>query len=83
MVEDGRRMIQYIKFGQNPSFSSNDSKWKHKFGQNLKFRSAGVTLKIRSRSSKSNQLFTPSQPCIYVSLVKICSLVQKLECGKG
>ena len=38
---------QYIKFGQNPSFSPKDSKGKHNFGQNLKFLSAGVTLKIK------------------------------------
>ena len=36
-----------------------------------------VTLKMRSRSPKSNQLFPPSQPCIYASLVKIHPLVQK------
>ena len=36
-----------------------------------------VTLKIRSRSPKSNQLFPPSQQCIYPSFVKIHPLVQK------
>ena len=40
-----------------------------------------VTLKIKSRSPKSNQLFTPSQHCIYASLVKICPLVQKITTG--
>ena len=30
-----------------------------------------VTLKIMSRSTKSNQLFLPFQQCIYASLVKI------------
>ena len=35
-------------------------------------KKVAVTLKIKSRSPKSNQLFTPSQHCIYVSLVKIC-----------
>ena len=39
-------MIQYIKFGQNPSFSSRDSKRINNFGQNLK--RASVTLKVRS-----------------------------------
>ena len=40
-----------------------------------------MTLKIGSRSPKSNQLFTPSQHCIYASLVKICPLVQKITPG--
>ena len=40
-------MIQYIKFDQNSSFCSKlYSKRKHNFGHNLKFLSAGVTLKI-------------------------------------
>ena len=38
-----------------------------------------VTLKMKSRSPKSNQLFPPSQPCIYASLVKIHPLVQKIS----
>ena len=38
-----------------------------------------VTLKMRSRSPKSNQLFPPSQPCIYASLVKIHPVVQKIS----
>ena len=33
---------------------------------------------MRSRSPKSNQLFLPSQPCIYASLVKIHPPVQKI-----
>ena len=37
-----------------------------------------VTLKMRSRSPKCYQLFPPSQPCIYASLVKIHPLVQKI-----
>ena len=37
-----------------------------------------VTLKIRSRSPKSNQLFPSSKHCIYASLVKIHSLIQKI-----
>ena len=35
------------------------------------FQNASVTLKIRSRSSKSYQLFPFSQQCIYRSLVKV------------
>ena len=44
-------------------------------------KKVAVTLKIKSRSPKSNQLFTPSQHCIYASLVKICPLVQKITPG--
>ena len=40
-----------------------------------------MTLKIGSRSPKSNQLFTPSKLCIYAKLVKICPLVQKITHG--
>ena len=40
-----------------------------------------MTLKIKSRSPKSNQLFTPSQHCICASLVKICPLVHKIMHG--
>ena len=42
------------------------------------FHSAGMTLKIRSRSPKPNQLFLPSQQCIYASLVKMHLLAQKI-----
>ena len=45
-------MIQHIKFRQSPSFRA-----KCYSGQNLTFQSANVTLKIKSRSPKSNQLF--------------------------
>ena len=37
-----------------------------------------VAFKIRSRTPKSNQIFPPSQQCIYASLVKIYPLVQKI-----
>ena len=40
-------VIHYITFDQNPSFSSKDIKRIHNFGQNLKFQSTGVTLKVR------------------------------------
>ena len=43
------------------------------------FQSAAVTLKIRSRSPKLNQLFLSSQQCIYAKLVKIHPLVQKIN----
>ena len=39
---------------------------------------AVVTMKIRSRSLKSNLLFSVSKQCIYASLVKIPTLVQSL-----
>ena len=59
-------------------FSSRDIIQKPYFGQNLTFQSAPVTLKIRSRSPKSNQPFLSSQQCFYASLVKIHRLVQKI-----
>ena len=37
-----------------------ENMWKPYFGQNLTFPSAGATFKIKSRSPKSNQLYTPS-----------------------
>ena len=40
-----------------------------------------MTLKITSRSPKSNQLFSFFQQCIYASLVKIHPLVQKVTHG--
>ena len=45
------------------------------------FQSASVTLEMRSRSFKSNQLFPFSQQCSHASLVKIHSLVQKMAHG--
>ena len=44
----------------------------------LTFQSDPVTLKIRSRLPKSNQLFCSSHQCIHASLVKIYSPVQKI-----
>ena len=63
------------KFGQNGS-EDNAQKlfWT--------FQSAGVTLKIRSRSPKSNLLFPSSQQCVYASLVEIHPLAQKISHGK-
>ena len=62
-------------------FNSRDTIQKPYFGQNLTFQSAPVTLKIRSRSPKSNGLFPSSQQCIYASLVKTHQLVQKITHG--
>ena len=49
------------------------------FGQNLIIQSAGVTLKMRSRTPKSNHFFSPSQYCGYASLVKFHPLVQEIK----
>ena len=48
----------------------------------LKFdiQSAGATLKMRSRSPKSNNFFLMSHWCFCASLVKIHPLVQEIEC---
>ena len=59
-----------------------DNVQKLSFSQNWTVQSASVTLKIRSRSSKYNQLFPTPRQRIYVCLVKIHPLVQKIECGK-
>ena len=48
----------------------------------LDISKCAVTLKMRSRSPKSNQLVPPSQQCIFASLVKIHQLVQKITHGK-
>ena len=53
------------------------------FWSKLDIQSAGVTLKMRSRSPKSNHVFFMSEWCFYVSLVKIHQLVQKIECRQG
>ena len=45
--------------------------------------SAVVTLKISSRSSKSNELFSVSKRCSYASLVEKALLVQKKQLRKG
>ena len=42
------------------------------------FQSVGVTLKIKSRSQQSNQLFSSSLQCINARFVKIHLLVQKI-----
>ena len=55
---------------------------KHYYGQNLKLKSAVVTLSIRSKSSKSNCLFSVSKQCIYANLVEIHPMVKKTEIRK-
>ena len=66
------------KFGQNPSTSSEDNARKPYIAH---FKVPPVTLKIRSRSPKSNQLFPSSKQCIYAIFVKIHNLVQKIMHG--
>ena len=75
-------MIQYIKFDLRIQCMVHCcNRRKPYFGQNLTFQSAGMTLKIRSRSPKSKQLILHSQQCIYKSFVKIHPLVQKITNG--
>ena len=50
-------MLQYIRIGQNLSFGSRGRCFWSKFDIQI----AGVTLKMRSRSPKSNHFFSPSQ----------------------
>ena len=70
-------MIQYVMFGQTPSFGSRDRVQTSFFGQNLTFK---VLVWPWPKSPKSNNFFPMSQWCFYVSLVKIHHLVQEIEC---
>ena len=76
-------MIQYIKFGQNPSFDWRDRVQTSFVWLKFDIQSDGVTLKMRSRSPKSNNFFLMSQWLFCVSLVKIQQLVQEIECRQG
>ena len=70
--------LQYIKFGQNQSFGSRDRVQTRVFWSKFDIQSAGVTLKMRSRSPNLITSFpNPSNVC--ASLVKIHPLVQKIE----
>ena len=60
-------MIQYIKLSQNLLLNLRDIIQKPYFGQNMTFQSAGVTLKMKPRSSKFNQLLTLYLQYIYAS----------------
>ena len=62
--------------GQNPSFGSRDRVQTSFFWSKL---SSGVTLKMRSRSPKSNHFFPPPPNNAYVQ-VKIHPLVHEIEC---
>ena len=83
-----RKLGQFLQNHNISSFCHNDTIagihcsigeiiQKKLFGQNLTFQSAGVSLKIRSRSPKCNKLLTLSQQNIYASLVKIEDSVWK------
>ena len=56
---------------------------KHNFGQILNLQRAVVTLNIRSRSSKSNKLFSVSKQCIYASLMGKASLFGRQSSEKA
>ena len=74
-------MIQYIKFGQNPSSGSRDmvqTSFVVLFWSKFDIQSASVTLKIRSV-----HFFPMSYWGFYVSLVKIHQLVLEIECRQG
>ena len=73
-------MIQYIKFGQNPSFGSRDRMQTSFFWSRFDFQSAGVALK---GSPKSNHFFPMSKWCFHASLVKIHQMVLETECRQG
>ena len=70
---------KYIKFGQNPSFGSRDRVQTSFSGAKSDIQSAGVTLKMRSRSPKSNYFFAMSHRCFCAVLVKIQQLVQEIK----
>ena len=53
-------MLQHIKFGQNPSFGSRGRVQTICFWSKFDIQIAGVTLKMRSRSPKSDHFFPPS-----------------------
>ena len=70
-------------FGRNPSFGSRDGVQASVFFlSNLTF-SAGVTLKMRSRSRKSNHFFPMSQSCFCASLVKIHYCFRRYSADKA
>ena len=50
----------------------------HKVSLESIVHNAGVTLKLRQRSPKSNHFFP--QQCVFVSLVKIHLLLENIEC---
>ena len=76
-------MIQYIMFDRKPSFGSRNRVQTSFFWSKYDIQSVGVTLKIKSRSPKSNHFFSMSKWCFCASLVKIHQFVQEIECREG
>ena len=73
-------MIQYIKLGLNPFCSKDRQDF---FESKFDIQTADVTLKKRSRSTKSNHFFDLFHLCFCATLVKIHLLVQEIECRQG
>ena len=77
-------MLYPCKSGWNLPISSWDMVRMSTFGLKFGSLSTAVTLKIRSRSPKPNQLFIMSQCYIHANLVKIHQLVanKKVSCRR-
>ena len=73
-------MLYPCKSGWNLPTSSWDMVHTSTFGLKFGSLSPAVTLKIRSRSPKPNQLFIMSQCYIHANLVKIHQLVHEISC---
>ena len=73
-------MLYPCKSGWNPSTSSWDMVHTSTFGFKSDSLSPAVTLKIRSRSPKPNQLIIMSQCYIHANLVKIYPPVHEISC---
>ena len=78
-------MVQYKKFGQNPSFASIDTEiqCRQAFWSKVDIQSVGVTMKIISRPPKSDQNFKPLQRYNIWSLARIRHLVQQTGCNQA
>ena len=72
-------IIYPCNFGKNATTGSKDIVQTRKRHRIFSFSTA-VTLKIRSRSPKSNQFFVMSQLYINANLLRIQPLVQKILC---
>ena len=73
-------MLYPCKSGWNPSTSSWDMVHTSTFGLKFGSLSPAVTLKIRSRPPKPNQLIIMSQCYIHANLVKIHPPVHEISC---
>ena len=73
-------LVFLCKFGQNPPVGTGD-----RVQTRLIFYSlcSVLTLKIRSRSPKSDQIFKPTQRYNVLSLARICRLVQEIWCRQA